>query len=207
MTRNYPCGFPPASPRLPSAWSPSNFRLSVQLKQRLYTISLSGRSSFQVGGDSPVCLFENKGSWRQKRRHTALPQSSAPQLPPQSPKPSFWWQMGDFKVCTSSAASCWIWGQRCRLPCWAPMCGAGYGCTGGNRWHLRLWDLGQHGLSRDSSLTQQAPLGSFLMSGKQDLRCPVSVRGPLINTPRQGRGETGDPHSLPALCGLLWVKD
>lgn len=79
-----------------------------------------------------MCLFENKGSWRQNGQ-TALPQPLCPPSasalalwhPPQSPRPSFQPQRGDYKVCAQlSSTNAGIWGQRCGLLCWGPMCGS-----------------------------------------------------------------------------------
>lgn len=85
MTRNYPPRSPPALPRLPPAWSPSNFRLFVQLKQRLYTISLSSRSSFQVGRRQPWRVYlrtkavgDKTGAWRMVLPSGSLPEAQGP---------------------------------------------------------------------------------------------------------------------------------
>lgn len=87
MTRNYPPRSPqscPGSP--PPAWSPSNFRLFVQLKQRLYTISFSGRSSFQVVGRQPWCVYLRTKAVGDKMGRQASPSLCSGTLAP-SPKP------------------------------------------------------------------------------------------------------------------------
>lgn len=57
--------------------SPSNFRLFVHLKQRLYTISLTSRSGFQVVGRRPKSVYSRTKAVGDKKESAALPSPSS----------------------------------------------------------------------------------------------------------------------------------
>lgn len=75
MTRNYSPDPRPSLAQPPARRrSPSNFRFfCVHLKQRRYTISLAGRSGFQVVGRRPKSVYSRTKAVGDKRESAALP--------------------------------------------------------------------------------------------------------------------------------------
>lgn len=61
---------------------------------------------------------------------------------------------------------------------------------GGNRWLYQYGNWANMACHRQS-LHPAGPLGSSQLGEQQDLRSPVSERGPRINIPRRGGRETG----------------
>lgn len=97
MTRNYPPRFPPSLAQAPSRLVSKQFQTFCTAKAEIvYDFSLRQKRLSGGGEAALACLFENKGSWRQNG-HMALPQPPL-WLSPQSPRPSFWLQRGDFKL-------------------------------------------------------------------------------------------------------------